>query len=268
MTQSQNESKRNAASGTRTSGDEIPVNQLWRWGFRINAIEPYEPRELWDRLIPYCREFYFQLEEGETGYMHWQGCMRLNEKERLAQAKDIIGNESAHLYKIDNWAAKKNYVTKSKTRVAGPWSHESVWIKTITNLYPWQKEAERIMLGEPDDRTVFWIWDSQGNMGKTAFCKYMIVKHGASVIGNGKSADISYALKDDPKIVLLNLTRTVEGTVNYAAIESIKDGLIFSGKYESRMKVFNPPHVFVFANFAPVIENMSEDRWEIVDLRA
>jgi len=267
---SQNESKRNAAADRRAnnaSEEKEPNNQLWRWAFRINAIEPYEPKELYDKLLPHCREFYFQLEQGEeTGFMHWQGCMRLKEKERRAQAKDILGDSTAHLEPIKNWNAAKNYVQKSQTRVNGPWNHDSVWIKTITELRPWQKEAERIMLEEPDDRTIFWIWDARGNMGKTVFCKYMIVKHNACCIGNGKSADISYAIQDHPKIVILNLTRSIEGRVNYAAIESIKDGLIFSGKFNSKMKVFNCPHVFIFANFEPDTSKMSEDRWEIVNL--
>ena len=38
--------------------------------------------------------------------------------------------------------------------------------------------------------------------------------------------------------------------------------------YESKMKVFDPPHVICFANFEPKREAMSADRWAIVDLEA
>ena len=51
-------------------------------------------------------------------------------------------------------------------------------------------------------------------------------------------------------------------------MESIKNGRVFSAKYESKMKVFDPPHVICFANFEPKREAMSADRWAIVDLEA
>ena len=59
-----------------------------------------------------------------------------------------------------------------------------------------------------------------------------------------------------------------EEQINYQVMESIKNGRVFSAKYESKMKVFDPPHVICFANFEPKREAMSADRWAIVDLEA
>lgn len=58
----------------------------------------------------------------------------------------------------------------------------------------------------------------------------------------------------------------MENYVSYEAIESVKDGIFFSGKYESGMTIFNQPHIICFANFAPDIGKMSSDRWKIFEL--
>ncbi|KAH3697424.1 hypothetical protein DPMN_084925 [Dreissena polymorpha] len=42
-----------------------------------------------------------------------------------------------------------------------------------------------------------------------------------------------------------------------------EDGCIFSSKYESQVKTFKPPKVVCFANFAPIKDALSADRWWI-----
>lgn len=49
-------------------------------------------------------------------------------------------------------------------------------------------------------------------------------------------------------------------------IEQIKNGIYFSGKYESQMKYDKPPHVVVFSNTMPDQSKLSADRWNIVFL--
>lgn len=277
----QNAPKRKAGAGRaitpkvgENDEEEYPKNQLWRWGFRLNAYEPFEPNELWENLDRYCKELYFQLEEGEeTGYMHWQGCFSLYEKERLAQAKDIVGFEQVKLLPIKNWHAAKNYVMKNRTRIAGPWTKATVFIKTITTLWPWQRALEMHLEDEPDDRTITWIWRDQGSLGKSAFCKYMAVKHNATILTNGKTADIAFILPDNPKIIIFDLPRSSEDgyggsnrKFNYTALEKIKDGMLMSSKYKSKIKMFNSPHIIVFANWPPDTTALSEDRWDIVHM--
>ena len=67
---------------------------------------------------------------------------------------------------------------------------------------------------------------------------------------NAKSADVKYALTGQ-RIVVFDLSRSQETHVNYEVIESVKNGVCFSTKYESQMKVFKTPHVVIMANFAP-----------------
>lgn len=250
------------AGNTNTAGQKPPNNQCYRWQFTLAYKgDPNEPEELAALLRPFCKEFYFQLEKGkESGYFHFQGCLSLITKHRLTEVKNIIRHD-VHLEPALNWFALKNYSKKDETYVAGPWDHTTCWIKLPKELFPWQKQVvELIEKDSENDRVIYWFWDSEGCKGKTTLCKYLISKHGACMIDGGYK-DIAYSLPDNPKIVLMNITRTTEGHVNYKALEAVKDGLVFSSKYESRCKIFNSPHVLVFANFQPDFESMSKDRW-------
>jgi len=262
---------------TETPGKPKREPPCYRWCFTLKAdytdntddskvVVPIVPKTLYDILSNFCKVFYFQLELSRGGYKHYQGCFSLVAKHRLSEVKNIIGFESVHLERVKNWQASIRYCQKEATRIGIPYNHNSSFIKTIQTLRPWQEFALSLLSIEPDDRKVFWLYDTVGNMGKTAFCKYMAAKKGAIILGNGSFSNLAFALGDNPTVVLFNLTRSIEGVVNYAAIESIKDGLMFSGKYESKMKLFNSPHVMIFANFRPNLSALSEDRWILVDL--
>ena len=131
-------------------------------------------------------------------------------------------------------------------------------------LREWQSEVVD-MLKTQNDREILWIYDKKGNNGKTVLCKQLSMHHGAAVYNNAGKKDISYAYDYQP-IVAFNLTRTTQGRVNYEVMESLKDGLLFSSKYESTMKVFTPPKLVVMSNSLPDFSSMSEDRWKVLTL--
>jgi len=54
--------------------------------------------------------------------------------------------------------------------------------------------------------------------------------------------------------------------VVYEVIELLHNGYVCSGKYDSKSFRFAPPHVFVFANFAPDETTLSADRWKITNI--
>lgn len=41
-------------------------------------------------------------------------------------------------------------------------------------------------------------------------------------------------------MVVFDLTRTAAEHINWEVIESVKNGIMYSGTYESKMKIFNP----------------------------
>nr|WAE42317.1 MAG: replication associated protein [Cressdnaviricota sp.] len=249
----------------KPTGKTTQKSQLYRWSITI-PMEKFTKEQLIQHLRGFCKEFYFQGEKGETGYLHWQCCVSLKNKETMKSLLNLVG--PYHVEGALDWHKLKAYAGKEETRVEGPFNHNTVFIKTIEycDLYPWQLRIISIINSPIDNRIIYWIWEEEGNVGKSAFCKYLAVNHQANLISNGTNKDIAYSIKEDPKIVCFLLSRSLEDHVNYGILESIKDGLMFSPKYESNFKIFNAPHIFCFANFRPKVEKLSMDRWIIIHL--
>ena len=131
----------------------------------------------------------------------------------------------------------------------------------------WQLKLIEYLNKTPDDRKVLWYVDEKGNSGKTFITKYLLTQGDTLRYENGKSADVKYALEGQ-RNVIFDLSRSQESHVNYEVIDSVKNGVVFSTKYESKMKVFTTPHVVIMANFAPDESKMSADRWDIRYLTA
>jgi len=250
-------------SGGNTKDPRV-YSQLYNWFFTLPK-DRCSIQQLHELLKGVCKKFSFSLEKGNGGYEHYQGEFSLKRKESFNVLRNLMF-KGMHLEPTKDLLKAVDYCKKTDTHISGPYTQDFVFVKVIDKLYPWQQEVLDICLSEKiDDRKIYWYYDTVGNKGKTAFCKYMAYNHGATVLSLGSTADIACSLPDQPKIVLYNIPR---GTPfkNYSALESIKDGMIFSSKYESKMKLFNSPHLFIFANDPPNTEKLSMDRWEIVDL--
>lgn len=261
-------------SNEKPGGNTKPPDfQAYKWCFTWPETWNYDayniifsPSRISQELKVYCKKFTFQLESGKEGsYRHFQGEMSLITKQNLKTLKNLFGDK-IHWERTRDYFAAKNYASKADTRVRGPWDEKSKFIKTIKHLREWQKDCYLDITNTLNDRIIWWFWDPKGNTGKTQFCKWMAIEHDATVLGNGAFKDIAASLPDDPQIVLMNLTRDLETHINYSALEAIKDGLVFSAKYESHMKLFNSPVVCVFANFEPRLNAMSLDRWRVIKI--
>lgn len=132
-------------------------------------------------------------------------------------------------------------------------------------LKKWQRKVIEYIPTQPE-REILWVWESVGNRGKSWLAKYMAATMGAFYVRNGKSSDIAMAYNKEA-IVVYDLTRDQQELINYNTMESFKDGMLWSPKYESEMKQFPPCKVVVFANWPPAEEKLSEDRLNIVELK-
>lgn len=134
---------------------------------------------------------------------------------------------------------------------------------------PWQKWVLQYLRQTPDDRHILWVQDDEGGYGKSTLVQFLITNHPEDYIQlGGKVADMAYAY-DSQEVVFFDVPRTqlehMDHLYNFA--EQLKNGSIFSTKYESRLKTFRPPHVVFFANAAPVPGKWSSDRVVHINLQ-
>jgi hypothetical protein len=137
-------------------------------------------------------------------------------------------------------------------------------------LRPWQSQLYQELSVEPDDRTITWVYDPSGAGGKSWFANYLMVKSNfddsVCVLRPGRSTDIARCLPASPRIVIFDIPRSRAETVDWGIIECIKDGRVFSGKYESSVKLFKPPHLVVFSNADVPDGAFSSDRIRRIQL--
>lgn len=133
----------------------------------------------------------------------------------------------------------------------------------LANPYPWQSKVLELIDVEPDDRQILWVFDPIGGRGKTVLAKFLVDHHNAFYTNGGKHTDIVHAYQGE-KIAVFDYVRESEQYVNYGVMEQIKNGILFSPKYESGMKRFDTPHLIVFANFYPATGKLSEDRLVVI----
>lgn len=133
---------------------------------------------------------------------------------------------------------------------------------------PWQHELWTLIRDEPDDRTIIFVVDITGNAGKTWFAHYCSQKLDfCQVLLPGKKQDMAYALRVDSKILFIDAPRSKQGEyIQYDFLEEVKNGFVFSPKYESRIKTLNRLHLVVLMNEMPDMTKLSEDRYHIIKL--
>jgi len=197
-----------------------------------------------------------------TNNAHLQGFIALKKPMRITELK-IIGNPHWEVC-IASEEANIKYCSKENNFIK--WGFPKP-IHIIENLYNWQKEIEEIFNTEPDDRKIHWFYDKNGGIGKSAFVKYMVIKHQCLFCDGGKKADLINLVfnnnMDECKCVIWDLPRNTGNNISYSTIESVKNGMVCNTKYETGVKCFNSPHIFVFANEAPELEKLSQDRWSV-----
>lgn len=249
--------------GTELGGNTIPLatrgSYAKKWCFTLNNYTEDEYQKI-KNLCGTNGTYIIGKEVGSNGTPHLQGYFECKKRIRAIQ---FFGMKNIHFEKARG-SSQENYLYCSKEKNFETNLKLKRPLKLIEKLYDWQQWIVDIVISEPDDRTIYWIWDEIGNTGKTALCKFMCSLHNAVII-DGKKDNILYVCAEfESDCYLFDLSRSVKEQKGlYDTIEKVKNGLFMCGKYESKPIVRNSPHVIIFANYPPDKDKLSLDRWKI-----
>lgn len=232
----------------------------------------YDPNEI-DAIVTVLKRFAFkgqiQTEIGENGTPHLQGMIWCKKPHRDTEFKLP---KQIHWEKLMDVGNSSNYCNKDETHdgvFRTSWGFpKPLKILKKEDFYDWQVQMDNCLSYEPDDRTIYWVYSKNGGMGKSTFCKYLAFTYNAVICGKGQYSDIINIMfnanMDNTNLVVFDLPRNNGNNISYSALEAIKNGMICNTKYETGNKLFNPPHVLIFANDEPQWEAMSDDRFKVL----
>jgi len=236
------------------------------------------------------KQWCFQKERSDTGYVHWQGTISLVKKRRKVELVRLCAAEGLVLANycepvVNAARGEAFYYTKVDTRIEGPWNDTQVdddryvprQYRDIV-LRPWQQKVADSR-EDFNSRWVDVIVDLNGNAGKSTCVHYCRLKFNAVVVPVCNDADklrssvcdILYAKRNrTPGLVFVNLPRAFDqariGGI-MTAIEEIKDGWVYDMRYSFKEWDFDSPRVWVMTNTMPLVTDLSRDRWRFWRIR-
>lgn len=257
-----------------------------QYEFRITAKDDWNTHkdEIISCLKGYAKHWVFQLETGDTGYVHFQGNMSLIKKRRQQELVKVLTGTilgGAHLRPLSNNALKGElfYCIKEDTRTQGPWkdTDKIIFIPyqyegLESKLLPFQQkiwdEADR-----REKRLVNLVIDPEGCNGKSTLASLMeLHERGIDLPPTNEAKELIQSLADiliakdcrDPKSIFIDIPRAMKQDKLfglYTAIEQIKKGKVYDVRHSYKYWWFHSPQVWVFTNVIPDVTMLSADRW-------
>lgn len=201
-------------------------------------------------------------ETGQGGYEHWQ--VRLDTSASFEEIQSAF--PGAHIEKSTQWC---DYERKEGKFVQ---SGDNNLILSC-RYGKLRKNQRRVIreLGRQSDRGVLIWYDPSGCCGKSWFIRHLYeVGKGlyvpptlATVQGIIQFVASSYR---GQKYILVDIPRNSKWTSQlYEGLETLKDGLVYEARYHPDTKDIWGVKVLVTTNTLPKLDNLSRDRWTIVD---
>lgn len=244
-----------------------------RWCFTYNNWNEKGVQLLRDFFTGTNAQYFWGYEIGENGTPHLQGCFKYDNPRSFNKLKkDLPLN--IHLEQCKNWLATINYCSKDGNTETNMTKKMNLKEKILEKKYKnvtwknWQKELLGLIEQQPNPRKIYWYWEKNGNVGKSYLCKYIALKFDC-IMCTGKTQDIFYQLnqwriknpdEEQLPICIIDNPRSEFSHINYAALEELKNGFLYSGKYEGGQVFGLEPHIIIFANSEPDYHKLSEDR--------
>lgn len=268
------------------------------WVFTLNNWTEEEYKDLLHITQQFAQKYIIGKEHAPTtGTPHLQGYIYWKEGKSRDAMKKLFGKRYYLEFARGSPKQNETYCGKDEEYIKVGFdekvdnSYDTEWrliiaarLERLNKEYenvvwkPWQRDVLDILETKADMRTIHWVFDPIGNSGKSYLTKYIYLTR-KIIIADGKKDNVfnqvctmvigdkkKKILPEEPEVVLLDIPRSSEGYINYGVLEQLKNGLIYSGKYEGGICAFGALHVIVFANFLPDRSQFSDDRWNIISV--
>lgn len=268
------------------------TTQLWRWSCTIQKDGKVEEGDLPARTLVEemlrkwgAKHWVYQHERGgKENRDHWQVQVQLNSKKRRTWLLRNLPDGMERKWVTVGATSEKgstgafNYCMKDDgTRVAGPWSDKPIYqgqdLLVMNNPLPWQQEVIDMVNAPPDDRTVVWIHEPVGGVGKSKLLKYLRWKNLACRVPIGTAGQLRSAMiaKGAHRCYVVDFPRVLgkdDAVADiFAALEELKNGWVETAFYGKPGELLmEPPHVIVMSNDKPNLKLASKDRWKVFQL--
>jgi len=266
---------------------------------RPNLILEYDYKIVGECLLKLGKKFAFQLEEGhEKKIKHFQ--IRLNAYKKTTVSAFLklcftvfkLENEYKSLLDVSptskncHTTSNFNYILKEDTKIAGPWTEANFKPKELEFTYiplryrneislkPFQTEIMKPYIN--NDRIVNYIYDEEGNHGKTFITHYArfhkngvvipCIKDSKEILQMAYGICSSRNLRDEIKM-FIDVPRTVSSeNVNefLTSCEILKAGWLYDPRNKMKDWDIEPPEIYVFSNLKPNKKMMKNNRWKFL----
>lgn len=234
-------------------------------------------------LTGIAKKYVFQLEEGDSGYLHYQGRLSLIKKRRKMEALKLFKVPPEYFEPTlkSEYKGEAFYQTKEDTRVDGPWKEtdqEQYIPRQYRGLMDKLRPYQQVIWDTRNDfepRKINLIFDEKGNNGKSTIASLCeLMGNGIDVPPMNDMKEIIQLLCDEcmatnnrnPSPIFIDLPRAMDKTRLYGvytAIEQIKKGKLYDTRYNYKKFWIDSPQLWVFTNVLPDLNMLSRDRWNV-----
>lgn len=253
--------------------------QSRKWCFTLNNYTEDERSNIIDICETKKWRYIIGREVGDKeftphlqGYIEHRSAIRFSTMKRIMPRAKLIKAKGSRFSQWKYCSKDEDFVEKGIMPMREKLKRRVLNSYENTHWRPWQKYVLKIISEPADSRKINWFWEKTGNIGKSYLAKYLVAKYGA-ILADGKKDNIFNQINNniendkEIKLIIIDIPRYSLEYINYGLMEQIKNGLIYSGKYEGGICIFPSPHVIVLANKEPERHKMSKDRWNIIHIR-
>lgn len=132
-----------------------------------------------------------------------------------------------------------------------------------------QADVARYLEADPVPREIMFVVDPAGDSGKSWLCQYALSRwpDKVQVMRIGRRDDMAHVVDVHKSIFMIDVPRGQMIYLQYSVLESLKDRMVFSPKYDSCLKILHSlPTVVCFSNEDPDMNALTADRYKIINV--